>query len=194
MLISLSILLQITGKFPWKETLSYSWRIIDLIMVSNSNVPKFFSTIRKIAWLNTTPWLCGSTLLHVYNFWGFVWYHSLWESCQQIIYFEATPNQWIRYPPLNIGCPSIMTPSKMGKTKNLIFYSLSNLIKKQSVVVTLKWSNSKQVNEHSYKACGKSVIQRLKLWTPIRSSDYLFVFVSYWFDKYTSKQCVEIIT
>ena len=24
----------------------------------------------------------------------------------------------------NIGCPSIMTPSKMGKTKNLIFYSL----------------------------------------------------------------------
>ena len=23
----------------------------------------------------------------------------------------------------NIGCPSIMTPSKMGKTKNLIFYS-----------------------------------------------------------------------
>ena len=25
----------------------------------------------------------------------------------------------------NIGCPSIMTPSKMGKTKNLIFYSLS---------------------------------------------------------------------
>ena len=26
----------------------------------------------------------------------------------------------------NIGCPSIMTPSKMGKTKNLIFYSLSD--------------------------------------------------------------------
>ena len=25
----------------------------------------------------------------------------------------------------NIGCPSIMTPSKMGKTKNLIFYSLN---------------------------------------------------------------------
>ena len=25
----------------------------------------------------------------------------------------------------NIGCPSIMTPSKMGKTKNLIFYSLT---------------------------------------------------------------------
>ena len=24
----------------------------------------------------------------------------------------------------NIGCPSIMTPSKMGKTNNLIFYSL----------------------------------------------------------------------
>ena len=27
----------------------------------------------------------------------------------------------------NIGCPSIMTPSKMGKTKNLIFYSHSLL-------------------------------------------------------------------
>ena len=25
----------------------------------------------------------------------------------------------------NIGCPSIMTPSKMGKSKNLIFYSLN---------------------------------------------------------------------
>ena len=25
----------------------------------------------------------------------------------------------------NIGCPSIMTPSKMDKTKNLIFYSHS---------------------------------------------------------------------
>ena len=25
----------------------------------------------------------------------------------------------------NIGCPSIMTPSKMGKTKYLIFYSLN---------------------------------------------------------------------
>ena len=24
----------------------------------------------------------------------------------------------------NIGCPSIMTPLKMGKTKNLIFYPL----------------------------------------------------------------------
>ena len=26
----------------------------------------------------------------------------------------------------NIGCPSIMTPSKIGKTNNLIFYSLSD--------------------------------------------------------------------
>ena len=29
----------------------------------------------------------------------------------------------------NIGCPSIMTPSKMGKTKNLIFYSLNLYLK-----------------------------------------------------------------
>ena len=29
------------------------------------------------------------------------------------------------HPTQNIGCPSIMTPSKMGKTKYLIFYSLS---------------------------------------------------------------------
>ena len=27
----------------------------------------------------------------------------------------------------NIGYPSIMTPSKMGKTKNLIFYSLNDM-------------------------------------------------------------------
>ena len=27
----------------------------------------------------------------------------------------------------NIECPSIMTPSKMGKTKNLIFYSLNTI-------------------------------------------------------------------
>ena len=27
----------------------------------------------------------------------------------------------------NIGCPSIMTPSEMGKTKNLIFYSQATL-------------------------------------------------------------------
>ena len=29
----------------------------------------------------------------------------------------------------NIGCPSIMTPSKMGKTKNLIFCSLTEQLK-----------------------------------------------------------------
>ena len=28
---------------------------------------------------------------------------------------------------LNIGCASIMTPSKMDKTKSVIFYSLSNV-------------------------------------------------------------------
>ena len=35
----------------------------------------------------------------------------------------------------NIGCPSIMTPSKMDKTKNLIFYSLN--LSQESVI--LKW-------------------------------------------------------
>ena len=36
-------------------------------------------------------------------------------------------SRWIPATPAsitqNIGCPSIMTPSKMGKMKNLIFYS-----------------------------------------------------------------------
>ena len=36
-------------------------------------------------------------------------------------WIPATPASTTQY----IGCPSIMTPSKMGKTKNLIFYSLS---------------------------------------------------------------------
>ena len=50
-----------------------------------------------------------------------------------IQYFEW----WILVTPAftthNIGCPSIMTPSKMGKTKNPIFYS-------QLIPITKVWS------------------------------------------------------
>ena len=47
------------------------------------------------------------------------WCHNGWASNFLIVVDAGVTTQ-------NIGCPSIMTPSKMGKTKkNLIFYSLS---------------------------------------------------------------------
>ena len=41
----------------------------------------------------------------------------------------------------NIGCPSIMTPSKIGKTKNLIFYSL--IVKKCVKICEIRWKSTK---------------------------------------------------
>ena len=40
----------------------------------------------------------------------------------------------------NIGCPSIMTSSKMDKTKNLIFYSLSapNVVVEMAVIKLMR--------------------------------------------------------
>ena len=49
------------------------------------------------------------------------WCHNGWASNILIV---VDTIYYILYQ--NIGCPSIMTPSKMGKTKNLIFYSQSN--------------------------------------------------------------------
>ena len=41
----------------------------------------------------------------------------------------------------NIGCPSIMTPSKMGKTKGLIFYSLNEYL--LNLVIILIFASSR---------------------------------------------------
>ena len=49
------------------------------------------------------------------------WCHDGWAS--NILIVVDTGYAGIHHS--NIGCPSIMTPSKMGKTKNLIFYSLN---------------------------------------------------------------------
>ena len=46
----------------------------------------------------------------------------------------------------NIGCPSIMTPSKMGKTKNLIFYSLIN--KQTNRQIDRRRWKDRQTNAH----------------------------------------------
>ena len=46
--------------------------------------------------------------------------HGIYPFTQSWWWIPATPASTTQ----NIGCPSIMTPSKMGKTKNLIFYSL----------------------------------------------------------------------
>ena len=57
------------------------------------------------------------------------WCHNGWASSILIAVDTGSTTQ-------NIGCASIMTPSKMGKTKNLIFYSPS-LIRQFLIVAHL---------------------------------------------------------
>ena len=56
------------------------------------------------------------------------WCHNGWASNTLVAVdsgYSIRKKDGLKSTTQNIGCPSIMTPLKMGKTKNLIFYSLS---------------------------------------------------------------------